>query len=195
MNKILHNWKGYENTLSIGFYNSSTNKPTKNKMFWVIISVGSLFVNDWILITKDFFKTLNEVFQVQTCHCFPFFFFFFWQVIRNQFTLMAGSDITKSRGLVNWNSGFTAAMVVAQISLSLLQCWHSLRMEEGTDDQLPRALFCFLNTRTARPNLKNPTQTVYPAFLKRAKRKMSQIKWGMSQGARELSWILVLQYL
>lgn len=35
---------------------------------------------------------------------------------------MAGSDITKSRGLVNWNSGFTAAMVVAQISLSLLQC-------------------------------------------------------------------------
>lgn len=81
MNKILHNWKGYENTLSIGFYNSSTNKPTKNKMFWVIISVGSLFVNDWILITKDFFKTLNEVFEVQTCHCFPFFFFFFGRLL------------------------------------------------------------------------------------------------------------------
>lgn len=82
-------------------------------------------------------------------------------------------------------------MGVAQIRPSLLQYWHSLWTQEATDYQLPRALFCFPNTRTTRPNL---TQAVHPVLLKRAKRKMSQIKWGMSQEARELSWILVLHF-
>lgn len=65
-------------------------------------------------------------------------------------------------------------MVVVQNRLSLLQYWHSLWTQEGTDHQLPRALFCFLNSRTTKPNLNDLTQPVYPVFLKRAKRKVSQ---------------------
>lgn len=51
MKNILYIWNALRKLIQcwiLEFFN----KNTKNKMFWVIIYVGSVFVNDWILITR-----------------------------------------------------------------------------------------------------------------------------------------------